>query len=130
MSTHPRSGASSGDWPRWSLHAEEQFTDKRGDSRSHDEVASLAARVRVWRPNDDDPYSEADEVRYYRSGEMDDGVLLVIKRGTILTARPVSDTDFFPRHFDQCSGCGGVHEMVFGDECPYCTPTLRGLTEE
>jgi hypothetical protein len=58
---------------------------------------------------------------------MDQPVLFIVREQCVTTVKPASRDDLAPATLKTCSACGGVHKVVFGNECLYCTPELRAL---
>ncbi|WP_147587213.1 hypothetical protein [Halorubrum lipolyticum] len=101
--------------------------EERGDGREFFDAFGLAPVVEITRPGGKDAYPDADEVRMYKSGKMDHPVLFLVENGRVKTVRPTSETDLAPSTLKTCSGCGGVHEIVFTNACPHCSPEAREI---
>lgn len=112
--------------PTMSRHAEGRW-GQRGDGRPQSEALAISVKVDLTRPGGQRAYPKADEVRLYRSGQMDRPLAFIIREGCVTTVKPASRTDLAPPTLKKCSACGGVHEIVFENECIYCNPDLQGL---
>lgn len=101
--------------------------EERGDDRGFFDAFGLAPVVEITRPGGENAYPNADEVRVYKSGKMKRPVLFLVEDGRVKTVRPTSETDLAPTTLKMCSGCGGVHEIVFTNACPHCSPEAREM---
>jgi hypothetical protein len=101
--------------------------EERGDDREFFDALELGPVVELTRPGGEEAYPDVDEVRLYQSGKLERPVLFLVRGGRVVTVRPISDTDIVPSTLKKCSGCGGVHRIVFTNACPHCSPKVREM---
>jgi hypothetical protein len=109
-----------------SKHFRERWSE-RGDGRDPREAVQLAPKVELVAASDERRY-DAEEVRVFASGDIEEPQGIIIRNQTAVTVSPVRDS-LRPVGMKRCDQCGGAHLFVADRGCPYCSTSMRGIHE-